>query len=249
MIAPIVEQLRAYCDCVDDFTEADIADLINVVSMATCWTRTPCETFLKGKRREVIELPSCADCPIVFQPYYQPFIGVTREQVVDEETGGVKTVEVPFGIDDFKFHIVKTQGIEETVTEIPRDSWTYSDVGHVFRIAPGLPSCKCGCDPCCGCPPEYHMVVEYEAGYDELPDCLLPVFCELLTVILARRNCDCETDCGCATREEQIQYAKGDLVSVALETDIAKILVENYKNQLGLISLCRGRKYLWGVVV
>lgn len=220
----ILEQLQAYCACVDTFTEADVADLINVVSMATCWQRFPCETFLKGARREVIELPSCADCPITFEPYYQPF---------DK--------------DSFKFTLVKVEGIEETATEIT--AFRYSDIDGVFRVDPGLPSCKCSpCNPC-GCPPEYRMVIEYEAGYDELPDCLLPVFCNLLEVIMAKRNCDCANDCGCENKEEQIKYATGDVVSVALETDIGKILVENYKNQLGLISLCRGRKYLWGVVV
>ena len=247
----VLEQLTAYCPCVEagDVTEADVAELINVVSMATCWQRISCETFLKGARREVIDLPSCADCPVTFEPYYQPFIGVTQEVVIDEETGEPKTVDVPFGIDDFKFYLVKTQGIEETVTEIPRDSWMYSNVDGLFRINPGLPPCRCGCNPCNECPPEYRLVVEYEAGYDELPECILPVLCNVLDVILAKRNCDCANDCGCENQEEQVRYATGDVVSVALETDIGKMLVENYKNQLGLISLCRGRKYLWGVVV
>lgn len=246
----VLEQLKAYCTCVgEDVTEADVADLINVVSMAACWQRVPCETFLKGARREVIDLPSCADCPITFEPYYQPFIGVTQEEVYDGVTEQTTTVEVPFGLDDFKFYLVKTQGLETETTEIDRANWRYSDVDGVFRIDPGLPSCKCQCNPCEVCPTEYRLVVEYQAGYGELPDCLLPVFCNLLDVIMAKRNCDCANDCGCEGQEEQVKYATGDVVSVALETDLGKLLVENYKNQLGLISLCRGRKYLWGVVV
>lgn len=231
----IVEQLRAYCACVEDITEADVAEMINVVSLASCWQRVPCETFLKGVRREVIDLPSCADCPITFEPYYQPF-----------------------DVASFKFYLVKIDDLDEETTEITRFKYIGASGGGVydpdfatghFRVDPGLPSCKCGCDPCCGCPPEYKMIVEYEAGYDELPDCLLPVFCNLLEVIMAKRNCDCETDCGCETQEEQIRYAKGDVVTVALETEIGKILVETYKNQIGMISLCRERKYLWGIVV
>lgn len=220
----VLEQLKAYCACVgEDVTEADVADLINVVSMATCWQRVPCETFLKGARREVVELPSCADCPITFEPYYQPF-----------------------DVDSFKFYLVKIDGLDEETTEITQ--FKYGATDNVFRVDPGLPPCKCGCNACCGCPVEYRMVVEYEAGYDELPDCLLPVFCNLLEIIMAKRNCDCANDCGCENQEDQIKYATGDVVSVALETDLGKILVENYKNQLALISLCRGRKYLWGVV-
>ena len=75
----ILEQLQAYCDCVKDITEEDVAELVNLISIATCWQAKPCETFLVGERREVIDLPSCADCPITFEPFYQPFIGVSTE--------------------------------------------------------------------------------------------------------------------------------------------------------------------------
>lgn len=222
---PILEQLKAYCACVgEDVTEADVADLVNVISMSTCWQRVPCETFLKGARREVIDLPSCADCPITFEPYYFPFYE-----------------------DTFKFYRVEIDGLDETSTEIT--DFRYSPTTGVFRLDAGLPSCKCGCNPCELCPKEYKLVVEYEAGFEELPDCVLPVMCNVLEVIMAKRNCDCANDCGCENQEDQVKYATGDVVSVALETDIGKMLVENYKNQLALISLCRGREYLWGVVV
>lgn len=230
----ILDQLRNYCDCVEDITEDDVAELVNVISMATCWMREPCETFLVGDRREIIDLPSCADCPIVFEPYYKPFIG--------EDAGGN-----PFGISDFRFFLVKVEGIEETVTEITDFKYHASD--EKFYVNPGLSSCKCGCAPC-GCPPSYRMVVEYKAGYGEIPDCLLPVFCNVLTVIKAKNNCDCCNDCGCENGGEQtVKYASGDVVSVALETDIGKLLVEQYKNQLGMISLCRRCCELWGIVV
>lgn len=226
----IVDQLKAYCDCVEDITDADVAELVNIISLATCWVTAPpkpgedCPTFLKGARREVMDLPSCADCPVIFEPYYRPF----------DETS-------------FKFYLLKIEGIEETMTEIT--DFAYSEIGGVFRVNTGLPSCKCTvCDPC-GCPPEYKLVVTYEAGYDELPECLLPVFCHVLEVIKARRECECCNDCGCEGQELQVKYASGDVVSVQLETEIGQILVQNYKNQIGMISLCRGRKYLWGFVV
>ncbi len=219
----LVEQLRATCECVEDITDAEVNELVNVISMATCWTRVPCETFLRGDRREVVDLPSCADCPIAFDPYYRPFYE-----------------------DTFKFYLVKIHGLDEEVTEIT--DFKYSATDGVFRVDTGLPPCNCGCNPC-GCPTSYKMVVTYEAGYDELPDCLLPVFCNVLEVIRAKRDCQCCNDCGCDNQEQQIKYAAGDVVSVQLETEIGKILVEQYKNQIGMISLCRPRKYLWGVVV
>lgn len=242
----IYDQLKAYCECVD-VSEDDVAELVNVISLATCWQRTACETFLPGVRREVVDLPSCADCPITFEPYYQPFIGERTVTEIDEETGGIITKKVPFGIDDFKFYLVKIDGIVEEVTEIPSTDYAYHASDGMFHIIPGLPSCKCGCNPC-GCPPSYKLIAEYIAGYDEIPDCLLPVFCNVLEVIRAKNDCECDAACGCENGEQQITYAKGDVVTVALETDIGKLLVETYKNQLGMISLC-ARKRLWGFVV
>lgn len=216
----IAEQLRAFCECVEDISDGDIAEMINVVSLMTGWQKDGCETFLTGARREVRDLPSCADCPITFEPYYHPF----------DETS-------------FRFYLVKIKGLDEDITEIT--DFRYSTVDHVFRIATGLPSCRCGCDPC-GCKAEYRLVAEYDAGYDELPECILPVFCHLLEVIKARKNCDCE-DCGCDT-EPKVKYASGDVVSVALETDLGKLLVEQYKAQLLTLAL-HEVPVLWGFVV
>lgn len=218
----IVDQLKGYCDCVE-VDEDLVAEMVNVVSLATCWQRNPCETFLKSARREVIDLPSCADCPITFEPYYHPF-----------------------EIDSFKFYLVKVEGIEETVTELK--SFQYHASDGLFYIDADLPSCKCKVCTC-GCPPSYKLLVEYVAGYDEIPDCLLPVFCNVLEVLKAKNTCDCKNDCGCENQEDQVKYATGDVVSVQLETDIGKILVETYKNQLGMMSLCRLRRGMWGYVV
>lgn len=216
----IYDQLKAYCACVEDLDEADVNEMVNVVSLMTGWQKNGCETFLYGARREVRDLPSCADCPLVFTPYYHPF---------DETT--------------FKFFLVKVDGLDETVTEIT--DFRYSPTDGVFRIDTGLPSCKCSCHPC-GCPPSYRLIAEYEAGYDLLPECILPVFCHLLEVIKARRNCDCG-DCGC-DNEPKVKYATGDVVSVALETDLGKMLVEQYKNQLASLVLFDVPE-LWGFVV
>lgn len=219
----IIDQLRAFCDCVKDITEDDVAELVNVISMATCWQREPCETFLNGARREVIDLPSCADCPITFEPFYHPY-----------------------DIESFRFYLVTVEGIEETVTEITKYQYHVSD--GMFHIDTGLPSCKCACNPC-GCPPSYKMVIEYTAGYDEIPDCLLPVFCNVLAVIQAKNDCKCCDDCGCENQEPTIKYASGDVVSVQLETEIGKLLVEQYKNQIGMLSLCTVDDGVWGFVV
>ena len=219
----IVDQLKSYCNCVD-VIEDEVAELVNVISLATCWQQKPCETFLKSERTEVIELPSCLDCPIEFIPFYHPY-----------------------DADSFTFSLVTVQGIEETVT--PITNFAYSEVSDVFRVDVGLTDCECRC--ACECEPEYKLLVKYTAGYEEIPDCLLPVFCNVLEVIHAKNDCSCN-DCGCDNdkyAEDNIEYAKGDIVTVALETDIGKILVSQYMKQLRMISLCKAVPDLWGFVV
>lgn len=223
----IVDQLSKYCSCVEDVSESDIAELVNVISLATCWMQNPCETFLMSDRREVIDLPDCMDCPMEFTPFYHPY---------DKES--------------FSFSLVKIEGITETVTEIT--DFAYSETMGLFRLNTGLPSCACKSCVCGDCKPVYKLVVEYKAGYTELPDCLLPVFCNILEVIKAKNTCDCHDCDECDNAkydEDNIQYATGDIVTVALETDIGKILVSQYKKQIGMISLCKAPEELWGFVV
>ena len=223
----IVDQLTEYCSCIADAREEDIAELVNTISLATCWMQNPCETFLTSTRREVIDLPDCMDCPMEFRPFYHPY---------DKES--------------FTFSLLKIEGITETVTEIT--DFAYSDMMGLFRLNPGLPECGCVSKSCDSCEAEYKLIVDYTAGYDTLPDCLLPVFCNVLEVIQAKNTCDCGNCEECDTSkydEDNIQYATGDIVTVALETDIGKILVEQYKKQIGMISLCKAPSEVWGFVV
>lgn len=222
MITGITDQLSEYCECIGNITEKDVQEIINLISMYTCWTNEPCDTFLLGERREVIDLPSCLDCDFEFEPFFHPF---------DEDT--------------FKFTVIKQDGMDLTSTEV---EFVYNPSTGKFIVDLGLPSCKCKPRSCSPCDPTYKLVVTYDAGYESLPDCLLPVFCNLLDVIQAKNECDCEKDCGCNNPDGDIKYASGDVVTAALETDLGKALVEQYKRQLALISLCEERS-MWGIVV
>ena len=223
MITGITEQLSEYCECIGDVEERDVQEIINLISMYTCWTNEPCDTFLIGERREIIDLPPCLDCAFKFEPFFHPY---------DEDT--------------FKFTVVHQNDMEVESTDV---EYVYNSATGKFLVDVGLPSCRCmPRNPCKPCNDEYKLVVTYQAGYESLPDCLLPVFCNLLDVIQAKNECDCEKDCGCGNGEEQIKYATGDVVTAALETDLGKALVEQYKRQLALISLCEERS-LWGIVV
>lgn len=228
----ISDQLKAYCDCVEEITDKDVLDMISVVSLATGWSQIPCETFETAERREVIDLPDCLDCPYEFEPYYQPY---------DPES--------------MVFTLLHVKGMD--IEEIPL-THVYSEYEDKFRVDTQLPPCSCcRCDEC-GCPSEYKLVATYMAGYDEIPTCLLPVFCNLIEVIHTKNSCDC----GCVSCNEEtkydrdgniaiqeVHYKSGDVVSVFLETDLAKVLVQQYKNQLGLMSLARLDPEVWGYVV
>lgn len=240
--ADLFQQLTQFCTCVGDATDRDVEDMIAVVSLATGWTQNPCESFLMSERREVIDLPSCMDCPYEFTPYY-----------------------VPFDPSSFTFTLVKRKGLEEERIALSR--YLYTGFGDSameyeggFRVDTELPSCDCSCSDECGCPTEYKLLVTYNAGYNVIPECMLPVFCNLLEVISAKNSCDCG-GCGCDSGDtvtydadgnvttQQIQYKSGDVVSVFLETDLAKMLVEQYKNQLGMMSLLKYSHDIWGMVV
>ena len=220
----IYEQLTEYCGCVD-VEEKYVEEMIHLVSMATGWGgENPCDTFLENTRREVIDLEPCVDCPIEFKPYYRPF-----------------------NPDSFSFKLIKIDGLTETATDL---DFGYIESEGLFRVDTGLSDCDCRV--ICGCEPKYKLVVEYTAGYPELPDCLLPVFCNLVEVIHAKNSCDCE-ECGCETnygendQQPIVKYKNGDVVTVFLENDLGKMLVEQYKMQLGMLSIYEPPSRIWGV--
>lgn len=215
----VLEQLTDYCDCVD-VKEKDVNELINLISLFTGWTKKPCDTFLTSERQEIVDVPRCLDkCQVfTFEPYYKPF---------DPDT--------------FTFTLVERNGMEETATQM---DYSYSMIDEKFRIE--LPDCKCS--PICGCTPEHKLVVEYAAGYDELPECLLPVFCEALDWIREKNNCDCSQCQECDTDNEEgvIDYTK---LTGRLQDYFLDVLTMQYRRQLSLIALCGHVSAVWGFVV
>ena len=241
----VYEQLSAYCGC-STINESDVDELIYVLSQMTCWNSGSdgsfCNTFLNGARREVIDLFDCTPkCGII---YFYPFY-------------------YPFDRNSFSFRVAHISGIEETVEDVTQVNWLESKGAFGIDLSDIIPSCRCA-NRCAPCREEYKLIVEYDAGYEMIPECILPVMCNLMDVIEAKNNCDCDNECQSCTSQnttvnpltgqlqtsvQTIKYASGDLTTVQLETEIARMLVESYKTQLGLISLCSSRKELWGTVV
>ena len=220
-----IEQLTEYCDC-QDVDAKDVDELINLISTYTCWAQSPCETFMQCERKEVVALPNCSNKPCdVFE--FEPFFA-------------------PFDPDSFEFTLVEQNGITET-TEV-LSSYIYSEVDGNFKLELPLPNCKCR--PGCGCESKYKLLVTYVAGYEEIPECLLPLMCEALYWIHDKNKCACE-DCEACdptknTDEGVIHYATLD---GRIQDYFLNVLTKQYFSQLSLISLCQRYKgELWGVV-
>lgn len=223
MAQTVLEQITEYCNCTDA-TERDVTELINLISMYTCWTQKPCETFLLGERREVVDLPNCTnECDIfTFEPFYVPF---------DESS--------------FTFTLVEQNELTENVTDIT--DYVYSTVDENFRLKLPLPDCTCS--PKCGCESKYKLLVTYVAGYELIPDCLLPVFCEALQYIADKNDCECDECDGCDDARTNETYIDETTLVGHLQVYFLQTLTAQYKRQLSLISLCQRRNVLWGVVV
>lgn len=217
----IIEQLTEYCNCIE-VNEKDVYELVNLISSYTGWMQDTCETFLLGERREVIELSNCKKgCEIFeFTPFYQPF-----------------------DYDTFQFYLVEQNGIDEVVSELV--DYRYSSVDENFKLDLPLPDCECS--PACGCETKYKLLVTYEAGYELIPECLLPIFCDALEWIRKKNECcsDCQ-DCDTSYGNNQIDM---DSLEGRLQEYFLSMLTRQYIRALSLIALNRRARHLWGIVV
>ncbi|MBG8798868.1 hypothetical protein FKR58_24525, partial [Salmonella enterica subsp. enterica] len=79
----IIEQLKEFCDCFpcdveDNKLEKTVKEAIHLISLLTCWTQRPCETFLMSERQEVFDMDnylpcSCDDGIMELDLFYAPF--------------------------------------------------------------------------------------------------------------------------------------------------------------------------------
>lgn len=225
----IYEQLQEYCGCCQkDSSEKNITELVHLVSTATCWAGEGSDTFLMGERREVFELPSCPDKCLVyeFKPFYHPFVA-----------------------ESVKFVIIKEQGINQEIIKLTEDDFIYDEFDKCFKIK--LPySCECNI---CKCGKKYRLVATYDAGYDRIPEFLLPVFCEMLDLVNKKNECSCE----CQTCEAENydnktdygEYTTGDMLTADIINKVGPLLTKTYNDILSLISLCEPRYFIYGEVI
>jgi len=233
----ILEQLKNFCDCVNwdkydvSIMERNVEEMINLISNLTCWANSPCETFLNSQRSEMIDVPKFDPCTcdggiLEFEPFYKPFQP-----------------------DTFKVLLITEIGInEETIPLMEGIDYNFNEYSGKLKInvRPYIKNVSCGC------PERSKLLIQYDAGYSELPECLLQLFCDLLHVITAKNDCQCETctACNVSNTEGIIEYKEGDEISPMLNKWFNNLIESGYELQLGQISLCDCVKQkIWGVVI
>ena len=236
MIEAIIEQLEDFCDCLpDELTEGEgakeliarnVEEMIQLVSIKTCWTNEPCETFLNSERKEVIDIGAINPCDcnggiMDFVPFY-----------------------TPFQADTFKVHVVTMSGVHEEIEELDADSYNFVPSFNVLKIdvAKYISQDLCGCYL-----PQRKLVITYDAGYELIPECLLGLFCDLLHVITVKNKCDCIACQQCDKGDDVTLDFNGD-VNPKLNDYLNALVISGSKQLLGQISLC-GCDKPWGLVL
>lgn len=226
----VYQQLKDFCDCLPDMEEdvfkRNVDELIHLISILTCWQQNTCETFLNSERVEYVELGQIDPCAcngsiVPFAPFYRPFQP-----------------------DTFRVDLTTIRGLEEEVE--PITAIAYINTLSELRI--DLEGKIMG--NICSCPPDRRLRIQYDAGYPELPDCLLQIFCDMLAVVADKNNCDC-TPCDVCSGSDDvtIDYLNGDKVSPVLNDYFNSLILAGFKQQLGFMSLCDCQPEIWGVVV
>lgn len=236
--AIIAEQLKENCPCASKtwrdqaLFQRVVEDLINLVSIATCWQQKPCETFLLSEREEYFDLGDYAACGcdagmITIEPFYHPI-----------ELGSIKIT------------LLELEGTKVTEYELTEDDFVYNAAwGNTIKVNVGS-YVRNG--DCC-CPLQYKLRVTYYAGYSQIPDCLLPIFCGLLQTVYDKNNCTCGKCDACKAQydaDTEIEYPEDDTISKLIDNYYNSVVLAAFKKQLGLISICRQPQEfsVWGVV-
>lgn len=239
MYEAIIEQIREHCDCLADkdmenvgLIEKSISQLIQLLSTITCWTNgsDPCATFLNSERMELFDMEKVVEC------------GQCDSGIME-----VDLFYTPVEPDSIKVKVLKRNRLK--FEEIELDESQYSFNHYEDKLYIDL-SDYAGTNPC-NCDVIQKVIVEYVAGYDLLPECLMPIFCDLLDEIIEMNRCDCPLTC------EPCQIDESSLSSVEIVEDeqfskslyIRNTIMNAYSKQLAFISLCGKQKAFWGMVV
>jgi len=235
----IKQQVLVSCPCFSETENIDsmISQLISLLSSSMCWGDGLCPTFLKSLRTDTITYsPSCfcGRCKSCSEQYLSFPLKYYHKDAITE----IESVR-----------LIKYEGLTET--EIPLESTDYAvRKGALIIDTSKIPSncCTCSCI-------EYELVVDYQSGFDELPDCLLPVFCDLLvTISLSVTGCGSLEECCIMDKPKAYSYLKQKTIqgmvsySWGIDTDNVsylydKLLGTSKLKLLASMSLCKRYNY------
>lgn len=221
----VLNQLISNCDCIKetDTYSRDVNQLINLISTMTCWKRSGCETFLKEERQEIFEPDINMRCGCDY---------------------GLTSLELYYDLidkDTFKIQFQVRDGIKFEIFDVGEDLFSYDEIENKLWIDMSSFIATCGC-----CNPEItKLIVTYEAGYEQLPDCLLPVFCDYLDYVIEMNKCEC----GCDDCDEEIYNSESSEEQTSTFNVIQEHIIAVYRRQLEQMSLCKGAWTYWGKVI
>ena len=143
----ITQKLQDRCGCFDCDDGATMQrymeSFLRVLARLFCWTDGECDTILRARRHEVIEVKDfeiCGcDAMVEIKPYY--FKG--------------------FDPSTLKVYMHKRKGLEREEYEITPDkyNWSFVDGTILINVTEELsPCCRC-CDPC-SCETEYKIILD-----------------------------------------------------------------------------------------
>lgn len=231
----ILEQIKDNCDCIpvdmkDEEILSTIEEVISLISFMTCWTTKPCETLLKSKRTEIIKMDeflpcSCDDGIMEIDLYFKP----------------VEATSI-------KVYSVHREGVKEITTELSDNEISYSTIKDLLYVDIRNHAIIQG--DCCVCKQEQYLMIEYIAGFELIPNCLLPLVCDLFHIVYDKNKCCCDKCVSCNMDNSDSGYY--DTGNIDISNEIANVLtslITNvYTKQLSLISVCKlNCNNVWGV--
>lgn len=196
--------------------------MVDLISTITCWKNSTCETFLSSDREEVFDINAVMNCLcdsglMIVELYYEQVKEETITVVLQKRTG-IKFEEIVLTSEDFTYN--------------ERENKLYIDLSDY------------GIDNACSCEKLHKIIVQYTAGYEVLPRCLLPIFCDYLKYVIEMNRCQCNcTNCESDDEDNDITEPTN------FEEYIQNSLFIAYKRQLETISLCGKTRTFVGVVV
>nr|DAV86006.1 MAG TPA: hypothetical protein [Caudoviricetes sp.] len=235
----ITQKLQDRCGCFDCDDGATMQrymeSFLRVLARLFCWTDGECDTILRARRHEVIEVKDfdiCGcDAMVEIKPYY--FKG--------------------FDPSTLKVYMHKRKGLEREEYEITPDkyNWSFVDGTILINVTEELsPCCRC-CDPC-SCETEYKIILDYEAGYTSasLPDCIFEAMCHFMNIFVAyQNNCGTLDECanmdrlavGAVLEQKSVDYIvrKWTVDKTSLETVYVKLINTWALKTLSSLSLCK----------